>query len=253
MTTAFPWGFLMSCRAWKKAAIKLRVLVKHCGCIKDTDDVTLFQRSFWKCLLSHSQSVAPSGLINKVVMQTQHGVIMFLQRAPWLSHSVNSMNIKWATWEILMIIFLWSSLIPPASCLNCMSVLQACLPWLPSHLLFQACLHSPCHLCLSECRRHSSRRPRLPSPSPSPTELLPQAWCSPSQASPTQVTTQGISKCSELLLTHNIYITESQTPFLMCYESGTLSCRSLFWNEVRTFKKGNRLSCEPVLPAWIQC
>lgn len=87
----------MSCRAWKKAAIKLRVLVKHCGCIKDTDDVTLFQRSFWKCLLSHSQSVAPSGLINKVVMQRQHGVIMFLQRAPWLSHSVNSMNIKWAT------------------------------------------------------------------------------------------------------------------------------------------------------------
>lgn len=68
---------------------------------------------------------------------------------------------------------------------ECFSLCQVCLPW---HLLLQVFLHFLSHPSLSECRRRSSRLAHLPSPSPLPTELLPLAWYSQSQASPTLVT-----------------------------------------------------------------
>lgn len=79
-----------------------------------------------------------------------------------------------------------------SSCLLALFLTQACLPWHPSLLLCPACPRSPCLLFPSGFRPHSSRLRRLPSHSPLPTELLPQAWYSLSQASPTQVTVESI-------------------------------------------------------------
>lgn len=67
---------------------------------------------------------------------------------------------------------------------------QLPLPLLPgwlSQLLFEECLQSHCHLVLSERLLHLSHWECLPSSSTLPMELLPQVWCSPSQASSTQL------------------------------------------------------------------